>query len=143
MKLPNHVFIIDDDPSVRKGLTRLLRAAGYWVKDFASEIEFLNIIELLDIFDDISGCILLDVRMLGLSSKKMVASMRHFGRRLPIIIVTSDDSQEARKLAKEIGAIGFFSKPVDGTALIDAIKWTIKIKKSDGNYMGMNTDSIK
>ena len=117
----NHVFIIDDDPSVRKGLARLLRAAGYRVKDFATVMEFLGSHD-----SDISGCVLMDIRMPGISGKELVVAMKNCGSRLCIIVVSADDNQEARKLAKDMGAIGFFRKPVDGTALLDSIKWTLK-----------------
>ena len=70
----------------------------------------------------------MDIRMPGISGKELLAAMKNCGSRLSIIIVSANDDQEARKLAKEMGAIGFFRKPVDGTALLDSIKWTLKVR---------------
>ena len=121
MELPNHVFIVDDDPSVRKGFTNLLRAAGYCVKDFATVMKFQDFFE-----QDISGCLLLEIKTPGISNEELVTKMKNCASRLSIIVVSATDDQESRELAKEIGAIGFFRKPVDGTALIDLIKWELK-----------------
>ena len=118
----NHVFIIDNDASVRKGLSRLLRAAGYPVKGFVSVMEFLDYFE-----SDMSGCVLLDIKMPEISGKELLAAMKNCGSRLSIIIISTDDDQEARELASDMGATGFFRKPVDGTALLDSIKWTLEV----------------
>ena len=118
----NHVFIIDNDASVRKGLAHLLLAAGHLVKDFSTVMEFLDFQE-----PDMSGCVLLDIKMPGISGKELLAAMKNCCSRLSIIIISTDDSQEATELAKEMGAIGFFRKPVDGTALLDSIKWTLEV----------------
>jgi FixJ family two-component response regulator len=48
-----------------------------------------------------------------------------FGK-VPIIVLTGDDNLETRRKANNINAVGFFSKPVDGTALLDAVKWTLR-----------------
>ena len=121
-----HVFVVDDDPSVRIGIGRLLRAAGYNVRIFSNANEFIDFINT-----PVSGCLILDVRIPGISGKELVAAMKNCGRRLSIIIVSADDDQEARKLAKDMGAIGFFRKPVDGTALLDTIKWTLKVNLNE------------
>jgi CheY-like chemotaxis protein len=60
----NRVFVVDDDPSARKGLVRLLLAAGFDVSDFASATEFLDALDR-----ETSGCLVLDIRMPGLSLK--------------------------------------------------------------------------
>ena len=128
MEFPNHVFIVDDDPSVRKGFTNLLRAAGYFVKDFATVMEYFTaVMKFQDFFEqDISGCLLLEIKTPGISNEELVTKMKNCASRLSIIVVSATDDQESRELAKEIGAIGFFRKPVDGTALIDLIKWELK-----------------
>lgn len=134
----NYVFVVDDDASARRGITRLLRTAGFYVKDFDSLRSLLDNIE-----SGISGCIILEIRMLESNEKELMAALQTKEVHLPVICITADDTSKARQIAQRVNASGFFRKPVDGTALIDALKWTIKIKKSDGNYMGMNTDSIK
>jgi FixJ family two-component response regulator len=122
----NCVFVVDDDPSARRGLSRLLRAAGYDVCDFASANEFLDALN-----PGVSGCLVLDARMLGLSGEELQAELKARGAHLPIIVVTGDDDPETRRKAEEMKAVGFFRKPVDGTALLDAIEWALRSNGKD------------
>ena len=121
----NHVFIIDDDSSVRKGLARLLRVAGYNVHAFDSANKFL---ETLDEYS--SGCILLDIRIPGISMEELVLELKNRNVNFPIIVVTADDTADTRQKAQEMNAQGFFRKPVDGTALLDAISWALSKRKN-------------
>ena len=115
------VFLVDDDLSARRGLARLLRAAGYDTLDFVSAGEFL------DAFDpEASGCLVLDARMPGMSGEELQAELVARGARLPIIMITGDDDSETRRQALAMRAAGFFRKPVDGTALLDAIAWAMR-----------------
>jgi FixJ family two-component response regulator len=114
------VFVVDDDPSARKGLTRLLRTSGYDVRDFASAEEFLDAIGSED-----SGCVVLDARMEGLSFAELLEELKACGIHLPIIVITADDDPEIRRKAHEMNAAGFFRKPIDGPALCDAIDWAL------------------
>ena len=130
MKSGKFVFVVDDDYSSRKGIAHLLRVAGYKVREFGSADEFL---EKLD--PDISGCLVLDARMIGMTWEKLIEELKQRKIKLPIIIVTADNTMEIRQKAIKIGAEGFFRKPVDGTALLDAISWAIK---SDRNVNNIN-----
>jgi FixJ family two-component response regulator len=112
------VFVVDDDSSARRGLTRLLSAAGYDVHGYASADEFLD-----DLDPGASGCLILDARMPGLSSEALCTELETRGACLPIIFVTADDDPVTRRRAQKLGAVAFFRKPVDGTALLDAIAW--------------------
>lgn len=120
----DHVIVIDDDPSVRKGLLRLLSKAGYKVSQFTSLNDFMD-----DIKPELSGCIVMDLGIPCLSEKDLQAEFKKHGIRLPVIIISADDDSKTRQRAKEMKAIGFFRKPVDGTALIDAIDWAIQSGK--------------
>ena len=115
------VFIIDDNSSARNGIARLLRAAGYAVCDFASAGEFLEKIN-----PNISGCLLIDISMPGLLEDELVMELKKCNIELPIIVLTGDDNSEARRKANNINAVGFFRKPVDGIALLDAIEWALR-----------------
>ena len=126
MKKTKCVFVVDDDPSARKGLTRLLRTSGYDVGDFAATDEFLDAIGPED-----SGCVLLDARMHGLSFTELMEELKARGIHLPIIVITADDDPEIRRKAHEMNAAGFFRKPIDGTALIDAINWAVQSQKEE------------
>ena len=120
------VFVVDDDPSARRGLSRLLRTAGYDVRDFASANEFLDALG-----SEASGCLVLDARMPGLSGEELQAELELRGIHLPIIVVTGDDDPETKRKAEKMKAVGFFRKPVDGTALLDAIEWALRSNGKD------------
>jgi FixJ family two-component response regulator len=130
-----HVFVVDDDLSVRIGIGRLLRAAGYNVRVFSNANEFIGFFN-----NSISGCLILDVRMPGMSIEELVAEIPQMSNTIPIIVITADDDKEARNAAQQINAVGFFRKPVDGSALLDAINWAFRtINKEDE----MNEHNIK
>ena len=115
------IFVVDDDQSARRGLARLLRAARYDVRDYASVREFLDSLD-----PEATGCLVLDARMPGLSGEELVAELDSRDVHLPIIIVTGDDDPETRRRAQRMRAAGLFGKPVDGSALLDAIKWALE-----------------
>ncbi len=115
------VFVVDGDPSARTGIARLLRANGYTVHPFPSAEEFLA-----DSDDDASGCLIIDVRMSGLSGRELKAELDTRGMDLPVICVVVDDNPETKRNAQEMRAVGYFRKPVDGRALLDAIEWALE-----------------
>ncbi len=131
--MPNihRVFVVDDDQSARRGLARLLRAAGHDVREFASAVEFLGALE-----PDVSGCVLLDLRMPGVSGEELQAELESLRVDLPIIVVTADDDPKTRRQAHAMKAVAFFRKPVDGTALLDAIAWALRSTNPGGNHVG-------
>jgi FixJ family two-component response regulator len=126
MKEVSIVFVIDDDPSARNGLTCLLQTAGHHVRDFASSNEFLETFNPNE-----SGCIVLDTGSTGLSGEELMEELKAHNIHLPIIIITSTDDTKNRCNALKMKAVGFFRKPVDGCAIIDAIKWAITSDSKD------------
>ena len=122
------LHVIDDDASVRYGLSRLLLAAGYDVKAFACMGDFID-----DLDSEMLGCIILDLRMPDMTEERF-AELKARNTSLPIIVVTADDNSESKRKAQNMKAIGFFRKPVDGTALIDAIEWAFRSSYKENNY---------
>lgn len=112
------IYIVDDDDSVRRNLSRLMRSAGLSARTFASAEEFLAIADNLE-----SGCLLLDVTLPGLSGLQLQAELNQRHIRLPVIAVSARDDAHTRGQARALGAHDFFRKPVDDQALIDAIQW--------------------
>jgi two-component system response regulator FixJ len=119
-----HVFVVDEDPSVRKGLLRLLSNAGYSVSQFTSLNDFMDVIK-----PGLSGCILLDSTTLELSEKDLKAEFKKHGVCLPFFIISADDDSKIRQRAHNMKAAGFFRKPIDGLALVDSIDWAIQSGK--------------
>jgi FixJ family two-component response regulator len=126
----NLIYVVDDDPSARRGLTRLLRVAGHDVSDFASANEFLDAFE-----PRARACLILDARMPGLSSEALWAELEARGACLSIIFVTADDDTRTRLTAQRMGAVAFFRKPVDGTALLDAVAWALRPDNPGNNQI--------
>ena len=124
----NYVYVVDDDPSARKGITRLVRTANYNVRDFGSARDFFD-----GLVPEAQGCVVLDVGMRGLSDEEEQAELKLWSARMPIIVVSAHDDPETRQKARKINAVGFFRKPVDGTALLDAIDWALRSSNSTAN----------
>jgi len=129
MKNDHYVFIVDDDLSARRGIARLLRAARHNVQEYASANELLDIITTDD-----SGCLVLDARMPGMSGDELNAELIRRGIDLSIIVITGDDSLETKREADKMKAVGFFRKPVDGTALLDAVSWALRLGSTNNNH---------
>jgi FixJ family two-component response regulator len=111
------VFVVDDDPSVRKSLTRLLASAGYGVETFTSAREFLT-------REPHPGpcCLVLDVRMPGLTGLELQETLAAEGRRMSIVFVTGHVDVPKSVKAMKGGAVDLLTKPVDAKDLIAAIQ---------------------
>ena len=114
------IYVIDDDASVRKAFGRLLRSAKLDAETFSSAEEFLSRPRQRE-----NACIIIDIRMPGLTGFDLLERLVTEGIRIPVIAVSADDDAETREHAKELGAVSFFRKPVDDQALLDAIWWAI------------------
>jgi len=110
------VFVIDDDPSVRAALAGLLRSVGLNAKLFASTQAFLQ-----SDLDDVLGCIVLDVRLPGLSGLDLQRELAKSGSHLPIIFITGHGDIPMSVRAMKAGAIEFLTKPFRDQELLDAI----------------------
>ena len=125
---PRLVFVVDGDPSARSGLARLLRTAGHDVRACASTEKFLE-----GLHAETTGCLVLDARTPGMSGKELQAELTARGSGLPIIVVSADDDSKTRQAARRLNAAAFFRKPVDGSALLDAIDWAVRGKLENHN----------
>ena len=113
------VFLVDDDASVRRALTRLIRSAGYDVQAFASAREFLD---YWRVADQGANCLILDVRMPGLNGLDLQHELQAAKALLPIIFITGHgDIPMSVKAIKE-GAVDFLPKPVKDKELLRAIE---------------------
>lgn len=113
---PGTVFIVDDDPSVRSALSRLVRSVGLNAVPCESADEFLGHEDL-----DTPGCAVLDIRMPGLSGLDLQEEMAARNQNKPIIFITGHGTIPLSVRAMKAGAVDFIEKPFDDQALIDAI----------------------
>lgn len=110
------VFIVDDDAAVRDSLSLLLETAGYRVTCFESGEAFLAARP-----DASIGCVVLDLRMNGLTGLDVQSRLAASGVHLPIIFLTAHGDIPTTVRAIKAGAVDFLTKPVDATLLIDRI----------------------
>lgn len=118
---PIQVYVIDDEVSLQRALRRLLMAANFEASTFASVDEFLA----ASVKND-SACIVADVHTEGKSSLDLPLDLEKRGLDIPVIFITAFDTHKTREQVKQIGAAGYFRKPVDDQALIDAIHWAVE-----------------
>src|SRR5262245_14698192 len=111
------IHVVDDDPSFRTAVTRLLRAAQYEVRGYASASEFLG----SDLWRA-PGCILLDLQMPGASGLDLQQSLAQMDERLPIVFLTGHGDIPASVRAVKAGAVDFLTKPVRREALLRAVE---------------------
>lgn len=114
------VFVIDDDRMVREGLQSLIRSVGLRVETFASAQDFL-----LAKRPDASACLILDVRMPGLSGLDLQRKLSDANIDIPIIFITGHGDIPMSVRAMKEGAQEFLTKPVRGQDLLDAVQKAI------------------
>lgn len=110
------VYVIDDEPSVRKSIGRLLKAAGYRVEAFASAREFLQRER-----EDAVACLVLDLQMPDLNGLELQEVLAQTDRLLPIVFITGHGDVPTSVRAMKAGATDFLSKPFDEKDLLGAI----------------------
>jgi len=111
------VFVVDDDPSVRKALARLLKSALLPVEVFASAQELLE-----RPLPDAPACLILDVRMPGLNGLDLQSALAERNSSLPIIFVSGRGNIATAVRAMKGGAVDFLTKPVKDTDLLRAVR---------------------
>lgn len=110
------VFLVDDDDSVRKALRRLLKANGYQVVTFESAEDFL-----FSHRTRTAGCLVLDIRLSGMSGLDLHERLASSEESLPVIFITAHDNPQWRERAARIGAVAYLRKPFDQQSLLDAL----------------------
>lgn len=111
-----NVYIVDDDESVREALSSLVRSVGLRVQTFASAQDFLNHVR-----SDAPACLVLDVRMPGLSGLELQRMLVEAGQALPIIFITGHGDIPMTVRAMKAGAAEFLPKPFNDQDLLEAI----------------------
>jgi FixJ family two-component response regulator len=119
---PERVFVVDDEPAVRKSLWRLLRSAGFETESFGSPEEFLRRLPA----DDAPGCLILDVSMPGLDGLALQRELASSGNALPIVFLTGHGDIPQSVQAMKGGATDFLTKPVDDEVLLGAVRQALE-----------------
>ena len=119
------ISIVDDDESIREATKTLLKSAGYCVGTFTSAEHFLESGALRE-----TECLVLDVRMPGMSGLDLQRQLKSSDSAVPIIFITAHDDNANRRQAIEAGAADFLGKPFEAAALVAAIRTALAGQRS-------------
>jgi FixJ family two-component response regulator len=115
------VFVVDDDPAVRKALSRLLESVGFNVRCFASALEFLHQHDRSQ-----AGCLLLDLAMPGLNGLELQEALAASGCERSIVFISGHADVPKSVKAMKAGAVDFLTKPFEDEVLLTAVRAAIE-----------------
>ncbi|MGE3316372.1 MAG: response regulator transcription factor [Planctomycetaceae bacterium] len=116
------VFVVDDEVGMRKSLQYLIESAGIPVRSFESATSFLN-----SVSSSAAGCLLLDIRMPGMTGMELQQKLFDNGNKIPIILITAHGEIRSAVQAMSLGAFDYIEKPVDGDVLINRIRLALEL----------------
>ena len=120
------VFLVDDDASVRKALKRLISASGYVVEAFEDAAAFLQ----QNPVARPRACLVLDIRMPGMSGLELQQRLNGTGRALPIVFITGRGDEKDHAQAFASGAVDVLAKPLDELVLLEAIARALRSERA-------------
>jgi two-component system response regulator FixJ len=132
------IFVVDDDAAVRDALKLLLRSVGQSVETYASAQEFLDAYS-----EDRPGCLVLDIRMPGMSGLELQQKLNERHSILPIIFITGHGDVPMAVEAMQAGAVDFIQKPFRDQDLIDRINQALEKDANNRAALGERNDIRK
>ena len=115
------VFVVDDDPSIRSAIKRLVESVGSHVELFASATEFLD-----HHFPNVPSCVVTDIRLPGISGLDLQRRLLQSNNDIPIIFITAHGDISMSVRAMKAGAVEFLTKPFRDQDLLDAIHYALE-----------------
>ena len=115
------ISVVDDDESLRRSLSNLLRSVGFGVETFASAEEFLRSAQREN-----TGCLVLDLQMPGMSGLDLLRQLAFRDSRIRVVILTAHGDEETRRRSLQAGAVAFLDKPFHSDALLDAVRAALR-----------------
>jgi FixJ family two-component response regulator len=115
------VAIVDDDESIRSALQGLMKEAGLPAQSFASAEEFLESGQVHE-----TVCLIVDIRMPGMSGLELQARLNDDHHRIPIVFITAHGDEKMRMRALRAGAVEFLAKPFDEEALLHCVRVAVE-----------------
>lgn len=132
------VFIVDDDASVRDSLSLLLSLQGYRTATFASAEDFLAAFK-----PDWRGCLIVDIRMPGMSGLELQKCLQDNGAHLPVVVITAHGDVAAARQAFRARAVDFIEKPFDAGQLLAAVETAHEgLRAEPGGDRAANPDRV-
>jgi FixJ family two-component response regulator len=123
------ISIVDDDESMREAIKTLIGSMGSSVEEFSSAEDFLKSDHC-----DLCDCLILDIRMRGMSGLELQRRLTAANRLVPIVFITAHYSEEERSRAMGLGAVAFLSKPFTEKELLTAIGTSLAIDKGRDDF---------
>lgn len=115
------VYVVDDDQAVRESLRWLLESVGLHVETFAGAVEFL------ERYQDQPGCLVVDVRLPGMSGLDLQQMLIQRDIRVPVIVITGHGDVPIAVRAMKAGAVDFIEKPFNDQTLLDRVRYAIDL----------------
>jgi two-component system, LuxR family, response regulator FixJ len=128
------IHVVDDDAAVRLSLERLLGSMGFATVSYTTAIAFL-----LEAQHLLGGCVLLDVKMPGISGLEVLARLRAIGFVPPIIVITGQGDIQTAVLAMKAGAFDFLEKPYEDEVLLAAIEAALATSPDDHIHQAVDS----
>lgn len=129
------VYVVDDDEALRSSLRWLIESAGLRVQTYASAQEFLDAV-----YPGQAGCLLLDVRMPGMSGLELQVMLQEKAIHLPVIIITGHGDISMAVKAMKAGAVDFIEKPFDDEQLLRAIQRALDVSEEQRERRSLQLD---
>jgi FixJ family two-component response regulator len=126
---PGIIAIVDDDEPLREALGSVMKAAGFAINTFASAEEFLDSANRGN-----TACLILDMRLPGMSGVELQRRLADADCRIPIVFVTAHGDASLRDLVMKAGAAGFLNKPVRSDALLREIRAALEKTRTDKRF---------
>ena len=122
------IAVVDDEECVCRAMKRLFNSAGFDVVTFSGGAAFLEFVETGQV-----DCAIVDLHMPNLSGIDVQLKLSQAGKRVPVVIVTGQDTSESRRRVMEAGAVAYLRKPADDRSLVEAVETGIRRGKVVGN----------
>jgi two-component system, LuxR family, response regulator FixJ len=132
------VHVVDDDDGMRRALSLLLNTVGYKTAAFASPKEFLDAFK-----PDTAGCLVLDIRMPGMSGLELQQHLNRMGSMLPVIFITGHGDVPMAVQAMKEGAFEFVQKPFRDQDLLDRINHALEQDKENRSSLARRADVLQ
>ena len=132
------VFIVDDDPAICESLCNLIESAGLVTRQFASAEDFLKMSS-----PELAGCLVLDVRLPGMSGMELQNRLIKSGLRIPIIIMTAHGDIPMVRNAMKAGAVEFLTKPFQDEELLMAIEEAFALDRSQRSAKSLERSIVE
>ena len=118
------VAVIDDEASICRALSRLLRVANYRAETFCSAIPFLE-----SLTREMPDCVVLDLQMPAMTGVELQQQLLLLANPPPVIIITAHDEPKTRERCLALGAVCYLRKPIEGDVLLDSIEGAVRARR--------------